>query len=598
MPDIELQHIVSCNSADKNNPAENLLKPDGSYKWKSTTAGEKSISCIIQLSKSSQIHSIDIGNEGSAFVEILVGKATATDDKDFEVLLVASSFMSPLESRNETNKTSVRMFGPDDLNKQTANQSWDRIKIVCSQPFSKLFQYGLSFIKFRSPPLKENEEPKVKKLGAFTINEDDDADDIHIGSIFANRLNKTLPLTPKAGAAIRLASKHPEDLIKTSLDEVGKKRPAESPPLTTPLAKTPKQENIKPKDDSDKEAQPVTLKRQSTSLSSVASSTSVSSSEKTTLKRTNTEPNKASSSKTFRKIMESVVFVLSGFENPGRGQLRDMALEMGAKYRPDWGKGCTHLVCAFPNTPKYQQVAGKGKIVTKAWIKDCYNQKKLLPWRGYRLGKAPSPPTSSDEEDEPPVAVHKPSTTTSKETLKKDIQKDNASPKNSDSESESDKVKKNSKVTEKKDKSPAETKKTITSSAIKEDDPFARSTDEEDDGDESTQNNSTAHNIDDNIDSGLPDLPDFFTDKVFFFYGEMEAAEKRLLTRYIAAYNGEVSHYISKAVNFVVTSKQWDSNFDQAMSENPSLIFVKPKWIYACHEKNKLMPYQHHVIIP
>ena len=39
-----------------------------------------------QFTKCSQIHSIDIGNEGSAFVEILVGKSAATADKDFEVI--------------------------------------------------------------------------------------------------------------------------------------------------------------------------------------------------------------------------------------------------------------------------------------------------------------------------------------------------------------------------------------------------------------------------------------------------------------------------------------------------------------------------------
>ena len=39
-------------------------------------------------------------------------------------------------------------------------------------------------------------------------------------------------------------------------------------------------------------------------------------------------------------------------------------------------------------------------------------------------------------------------------------------------------------------------------------------------------------------DSGLPDLPEFFLDKHFFFYGDFESTERRLLTRYVAAYNG------------------------------------------------------------
>ena len=56
------------------------------------------------------------------------------------------------------------------------------------------------------------------------------------------------------------------------------------------------------------------------------------------------EPPKESPVKAFGRIMEKVVFVLSGYQNPYRGELRDRALAMGAKYKPDWGKGCTHLM--------------------------------------------------------------------------------------------------------------------------------------------------------------------------------------------------------------------------------------------------------------
>ncbi|KAB1218604.1 DNA repair protein XRCC1 [Morella rubra] len=95
----------------------------------------------------------------------------------------------------------------------------------------------------------------------------------------------------------------------------------------------------------------------------------------------------------FSKLLEGVVFVLSGFVNPDRGILRSQALEMGAEYQPDWNSDCTLLVCAFPNTPKYRQVESDcGTIVSKEWISECYAQKKLVdiesflmhagkPWR-------------------------------------------------------------------------------------------------------------------------------------------------------------------------------------------------------------------------
>ena len=42
--------------------------------------------------------------------------------------------------------------------------------------------------------------------------------------------------------------------------------------------------------------------------------------------------------------MDKVVFAMSGYANPKRGQIRDRAKEMGAVYKPDWTDDCTHLM--------------------------------------------------------------------------------------------------------------------------------------------------------------------------------------------------------------------------------------------------------------
>lgn len=42
--------------------------------------------------------------------------------------------------------------------------------------------------------------------------------------------------------------------------------------------------------------------------------------------------------------MKNVVFVLSGFQNPLRSELRNQATEMGATYSDDWNEKCTHLM--------------------------------------------------------------------------------------------------------------------------------------------------------------------------------------------------------------------------------------------------------------
>ena len=43
-------------------------------------------------------------------------------------------------------------------------------------------------------------------------------------------------------------------------------------------------------------------------------------------------------------IMKNVVFVLSGFQNPLRAELRNKATAMGAVYHDDWSDKCTHLM--------------------------------------------------------------------------------------------------------------------------------------------------------------------------------------------------------------------------------------------------------------
>ncbi|XP_010532131.1 PREDICTED: DNA-repair protein XRCC1 [Tarenaya hassleriana] len=116
-----------------------------------------------------------------------------------------------------------------------------------------------------------------------------------------------------------------------------------------------------------------------------------------------------SSTTDFTKLLEGVVFVLSGFVNPERSTLRSQALAMGAIYQPDWNSDSTLLVCAFPNTPKFRQVeSDSGTIVSKEWITECYTQKKLVGIEQYlmHLGKpwrkiSSSPQETNQEKKEP-----------------------------------------------------------------------------------------------------------------------------------------------------------------------------------------------------
>ena len=96
---------------------------------------------------------------------------------------------------------------------------------------------------------------------------------------------------------------------------------------------------------------------------------------KNSLKRKSTappqvKPKKMKSDTTiaYEKIMEGVIFAISGYVNPDRARIRDAALKMGAKYERDINTNVTHLICAVANTPKYNQFLGRGKIMKKEWI--------------------------------------------------------------------------------------------------------------------------------------------------------------------------------------------------------------------------------------
>lgn len=63
---------------------------------------------------------------------------------------------------------------------------------------------------------------------------------------------------------------------------------------------------------------------------------------KTKKEKPREKPN--SNMKPFNELLCSVTIVISGIQNPDRAHIRSKALEMGAKYKADWDRSCTHLM--------------------------------------------------------------------------------------------------------------------------------------------------------------------------------------------------------------------------------------------------------------
>ncbi|XP_012589111.1 PREDICTED: DNA repair protein XRCC1 isoform X2 [Condylura cristata] len=625
MPEIRLRHVVSCSSQDSTHCAGNLLKADTYRKWRAAKAGEKTISVVLQLEKEEQIHSVDIGNDGAAFVEVLVGSsAGGAGEQDYEVLLVTSSFMSPSESRSGLNPNRVRIFGPDKLVRAAAEKRWDRVKIVCSQPYSKDSPYGLSFVRFHSPPDKDEVEAspqKVTKLGQFRVKEEDEgASSLRPGALFFSRINKTPAATTsdpagpsyaaatlQASSAASSASPTPKGVNSTSKESSKGKRKLDI-----------NQEERKTSKPSARPSSPALKKPKMSAPTRTPGTSPVPAPARGAVpKKPQGEGTKPrgphAGPQELGKILQGVVVVLSGFQNPFRSELRDKALELGAKYRPDWTPDSTHLICAFANTPKYSQVLGLGgRIVCKEWVLDCHRMRRRLPSRRYLMA---GPGSSSEEEggshsgssgDEAPKLPRKrpqnknrtpqaagPSSPQRPPTPEGIKLPSPASQENTDTEGEQsgqDNGAEDSGDTEDELRRVAEQKEQRQPPGQEEngEDPYAGSTDENTDNEGHPESPSLP----------IPELPDFFQGKHFFLYGEFPGDERRQLSRYVTAFNGELEDYMSDRVQFVITAQEWDPQFEEALMDNPSLVFVRPRWIYSCNEKQRLLPHQLYGVVP
>ncbi|KAH1018965.1 hypothetical protein HUJ05_006635 [Dendroctonus ponderosae] len=324
---------IMCESQQINHVASNIISKDTTKKWKCKTAGEQSASVVLQLDQPYIINGIDIGNENSGYVEVLVSRASTPED--FKVLLVMSSFMSPLDARQTQNVNKVRMFKNQDLSIREA---------------TSLAQNGSPVPKEKlSHKLQITPNPQSNKARHLT----DDAGE-ETG-------------TPKKGKERNrnelLYSKDEEDKHE-KIDKLIEKRDkerAESKKREKEMAEKTKNTPAKPKEtkNNDKKKPHTPRKDVSTEKQAKVNEKRPESEKRDSLKRKHDSP----PAHKLKKLKQQPV-----------------------------GKPC-----AFANTPKFNQVRGIGKIVKKKWLDDCYNERKKLPWRRYALDKADKGPESEEE---------------------------------------------------------------------------------------------------------------------------------------------------------------------------------------------------------
>ncbi|CDS42490.2 DNA repair protein XRCC1 [Echinococcus multilocularis] len=572
MPEVRPEAILSFSSEDKAYPASNLLKVNAFSKWKCQQAGAKHASVTFKFACPIQFTRLDIGNEASAFISVEVSRA---DSSAFELLLPSSSFMSPADAKKGVSLNRVRIFSGSELTPSISCQKWDIVRVNCTQPFNTEFQYGLAFIRFyRTPDLVDVTPTAATEEGA---NSSKDCDELL-----------------KPGGLFRLAKRSAESEEKSAITNVSSIKAAAFATVTQKLL----QANRSVMD-------PQGTTALATSAASVTSTPSTSTAQEVSSAAGDTSTMAEGGARAVVKgkgrcILDGVVVAFSGYKNPFRSELREMCLRLGAKYRQDWTDDCTHLICAFPNTPKWNAVKGRGIITSHKWIQACNTAQRRVSWRPYRVGRAPSPvghvsdgndddvdsdwddewrPDGSDQDDEE-----------RDESSGSDVFEESRSEgEENENEDDSDRGGKSKPPRQKRRRI-----KVLTQSTSK----APRKNVEDEDTDEEIQRNLGNNATSARKSGSLPPLPDYFSGRKFFIFSrDLDVNEGKTVYRLIIAFGGIIEPHMSTDVEFVVSRAAWCDEFDEALEVSSSLTFVKPEWIYACDRAGKMVPFQRYQIV-
>ncbi|XP_035425426.1 protein XNDC1N isoform X1 [Cygnus atratus] len=166
MAPVRISFVVSFSSQDPRYPVENLLRGDGRRPWLSCPQDRsRQLRAELQLERASAIGYVDVGNCGCAFVQVEVGRSSWPLGQPYVPLVPSVTLMTPAESRTGENRCGVRMFKEADFLALAVGQKWDRLRLTCSQPFSRRGQFGLSFLRLRTP-IDPEPDPRPAPEGA------------------------------------------------------------------------------------------------------------------------------------------------------------------------------------------------------------------------------------------------------------------------------------------------------------------------------------------------------------------------------------------------------------------------------------------------
>lgn len=412
---------------------------------------------IFQLEESCCITGLDIGNYRSC---VVIVSASTSSEPDNWIPVANHQFMTNDEAANCKFRDQVEIFTKKELNPETIKIKFDRVKVTCMQSANLKELFGLTFITFKTEVAVDLGLDVFGRFKLKQPNEDNgrspatDFKQKYLKMIEERKMNYKGELISKMKETgmsnfIKRQEESNEPTKKPLLEklEAGKseqvfgstnkdreKAGDENPVKRTPfgdIVPAPKTNSIDEKENKNGTPNRNPGKR---SLSPAVNSSKGNAAKKKiecnrcqdkseyeicencgklpeskpingaekVVRKNGVKPEKPKKTeKLFSKLFEDVSFSLSGYVNPQRDEIRTKALDMGARYiaNPNTtNKICTHLICAFKNTPKYQQLKGHSKIVSHKFIEDCHRQKTRFPWRRYALDSKDKAEPESEEE--------------------------------------------------------------------------------------------------------------------------------------------------------------------------------------------------------
>ncbi|XP_011505523.1 PREDICTED: DNA repair protein XRCC1 [Ceratosolen solmsi marchali] len=448
---IKIAKIISCSSDHPLYPSSNLLEHPPKSSWRCAKPNELIATVIFQLAEASCITGLEIGNYHSCFIIV---EASTFEKPDTWIPIVNHQFLSHDEVANSKFRDQVQIFTKRELNPETINIKFDRVKVTCMQSANPREIFGLNFIILKTEvvvdlgldifgrfKLKEQndegmEEFKEKYLKLFVnrANYKDKLKEKIIESGVSKFVNKQetpnyrdTPILDRKESNTKLDESKSgivQSNTKVHNDEKGSsviKKNENSPVVRTlfgDIVPSPKRKKKLDKckinedfnqnseslydmpqcstsrDDKVNKKDDCSLCRLKTDELCNTCNLVIKPQVLVDIKQQSVKINKYT--KPFGKLFDGISFSLSGYVNPQRDEIRRKALKMGAKYIVDpnlTNNKCTHLICRFKKTPKSEYLKGHCKIVDHKFIEDCFNKRKRIPWRRYAL--------DSDEQNQP-----------------------------------------------------------------------------------------------------------------------------------------------------------------------------------------------------